>query len=120
MFATVEFPFVASLPKREKSKLARLWEQFRELHELGKTEGVLVPPRAAAKLLGLSQQRVDQLMDTGKLRRIEFCGHPYIPEASLLLFAQSVRRTGRPVTSRDVASACFSSNTEALVKALKS
>ena len=95
--ATVsEFPFVAELPRAEKRQAKSLWDRFRDLSKLAETNGVLVPPSLAAALLDISKQRVHQLMVDGKLERIEFEGHPFITENSIVALAKTERKAGRP------------------------
>jgi hypothetical protein len=101
-----DFPFVAALPKREKGNVAKMWDLLKEMRQTSATEGQLLPTRFAAKLIGVSQQRVDQLMDSGKLMRIDVDGHPFVTENSLVAFAKSERAAGRPPnhpkTNRDL------------------
>lgn len=100
-----EFPFVESLPKREKSRVATLWDRFQEVKALTEVHGMLVPCQLAANLLGVSHQRVCQLMEAGKLERVDFGGHPFVTENSLHEHARSERKNGRPPkvqTVRDV------------------
>jgi hypothetical protein len=92
-----EFPFVAELPKREKSKVATLWDAFQEASRIVEERGMCVPPIVAAKLLGVSKQRVGQIMDDGRLETVDVCGHRMILEDSLVEFCKSERKNGRPL-----------------------
>lgn len=92
-----DFPFVAELPKKAKSKLVKFWEAFRAFSDLRKEHGELVPQKVAATLLDISTTRVDELVETGKLVRKDFCGHVYITENSLVEVARSERKAGRPL-----------------------
>lgn len=95
--ATVaEFPFVATLPKREKSRLQTFWEQFEVMKAAMDAHGSLVPATFAARLLGVSKQRVHQLTEAGKLQCIEVNGHSFITEDSMVALAKSERKAGRP------------------------
>jgi hypothetical protein len=98
-----EFPFVQGLAKREKGKLENLWEVLKRAKEIAEEKGMLLPARFAAKLLGVSQQRVGQLMDSGKLERVELNGHPFVTESSVTDYAMSERKAGRPVKIIDEA-----------------
>jgi len=91
-----EFPFVEALPKREKSKLAKVWEMLAEFSDAQKREGALVPVMLAARVLDLSRTRIDQICEDGRLRRVVVDGHVFISEASILSFARSCRVHGRP------------------------
>lgn len=92
----LEMPFVAELPKREKSKLHKLWDAFFDLREIVAKTGILVPQAAAARLLGVSPQRVGQLIGVGKLDTHVWNGSPWVTENSLIAFAESERKSGRP------------------------
>lgn len=94
--ATPDFPFVAELPKRERSRLATVWERLAELRQVSAQHGQLVPPRLAAKLLGVSSQRIDQLVQAGKLMRVDVDGHPLLTENSIIALAKTERKAGRP------------------------
>lgn len=91
-----DFPFVAELPKREKSRLGKLWDAFKELKALQNEHGYLVPQKAAAALLDVSATRIDQLVVAGHLTRRDFLNHVYITENSIVELARSERKNGRP------------------------
>lgn len=95
--AVAEFPFVKALPKREKSRLARLWDHFQEVRAATAEHGVLMPQHYAADLLGVSRQRVHVLVNEGRLVSVDVGGARYVTEASMMAFARSERATGRPL-----------------------
>ena len=97
MDATFEFPFAATLPVREKSELAQLWEELRDLREASKERGVAIPIGSAAVLLGISNQRVHQLIADGRFTPVELHGKNYICEDDIEAYAKSERVGGRPV-----------------------
>jgi len=92
-----EFPFVEAMPKREKSRLARVWEQFQLVREAVRIHGALIPQSYAKTLLDLSKQRVHQLVNEGKLTSIDLGGVRYVTEKSILAWAEAEHKTGRPV-----------------------
>lgn len=95
--ATVnEFPFVSELTVREKSKVAKLWDHFQELKAITAEKGILVPPGLVAQLLGVSRQRVHQLIEAGKLEAVLVGDKSFITENSLKAWAEAEHRTGRP------------------------
>ena len=98
MFDTpaTEFPFVADMPKREKTRLAKVWDAFAAMRATIAEDGIPVAFKAAATLLEVSPQRVDELCQSGRLKRVEFGGHRYVTEKSLVEFARSERKAGRP------------------------
>lgn len=95
-----EFPFVAELPKREKGKLAKAWDQWLAVKAVVAERGPLIPASFAAKLLNISHQRVSQLADSGKLQRVDIGGSFWITEASLVELAKGERKAGRPFKVR--------------------
>jgi len=90
-----EFPFVAELPKREKSKVAKAWEFFQELREVVRAHGAVIPLPLAAELVGVSRTRVSQLAHQGRFECVEIHGHLYLTEESVIAFAKSERVNGR-------------------------
>jgi len=97
MAEVADFPFVAELPKREKSKIASLWDKIDEAREIIEKEGVLLPPSFVGKILNISRQRVYQLIDSGRFKVVDLGGHSMITENSILEWAKSERQVGRPV-----------------------
>lgn len=97
-----EFPFVAEMPKRAKTRLQRVWDQLLEYRATVEREGNLVPFSLVGKLLDVSHQRVSQLCDAGKLRRIVVLEHAYVTEDSILELAKQERKTGRPLKMKDM------------------
>lgn len=92
-----EFPFVERLPKREKSRFALVWEHFQALRRVIDEKGIPIQQLYAAKLLGVSRQRVSDLLADGGLQAVEVGGVRYVTESSLVSYAQSERKAGRPV-----------------------
>jgi len=95
--AMTEFPFVEALPKREKSKLAEVWDTLKAMKVAVATEGQLVPVNLTCKLLDLSRTRVDELCADGRLRRVKIADHVFITENSIVELARVERKTGRPL-----------------------
>lgn len=106
--AVNEFPFVSELPKREKSRLQLFWDRFREVQALVERKGTIVPPVVAAELLGISRQRVHELMQGGRLERIEWRGQVFVTEHDLVEFAVAERKAGRPMGPTTVGQAAVS------------
>lgn len=94
--AAREFPFVEAMPKREKSRTLKKWDVLMEFIGQVKQHGALIPTAAAADVLGVSRQRVDDVIRDGRLVAIKFGNHLYITEASLMQFAGTERKAGRP------------------------
>lgn len=93
-----EFPFVAGLPKREKSAVGRAVDVVREFAALCDQHGPLLPVALVAPMLNISNQRVHQLIEGGRFPgAVKFRRYWFIPEASLIEFAKSEKsRGGRP------------------------
>jgi hypothetical protein len=91
-----EFPFVETLPKREKSKLRKLWDELEDLRRVSAERGNLLPPAFVAELAGVSRQRIHELMGKGILERVEVNGRPFVTEGSLREWMSEERRVGRP------------------------
>lgn len=100
--ATVnEFPFVAEVPRREKSRLTKVWDVFQELKAITEEKGMLVPARMTANLLNISHQRVMQLVETQHLERVTVDKQVFITERSIVAHASSERKAGRPFKLAD-------------------
>lgn len=99
-----EFPFVESLPKREKSKWRRIWDHFQELKRVSEVKGMLVPVRLGAELLGISRQRVDELVADGRIEVVEVDGRRFATEVSIVEYARSERKAGRPTKAETITS----------------
>lgn len=99
MFEAVatDFPFVAEMPKREKSRLVKAWETFQEISRIAETEGTLIPQVFAAKVLDLSTQRISQLCNEGKLKVVVVGSNRFVTEKSVLDWARGEHKAGRPL-----------------------
>jgi len=91
-----EFPFVKELPKREKGKLAKLWDHLAELAEVEQRKGKLIQVSFAADLMSVTRSRVHQLMDVGKLEKVDVNGHPFVTVQSVAAYCETERKAGRP------------------------
>jgi Helix-turn-helix domain len=95
--STLDFPFVSSLPKREKTKVKTLWDSLVEFRALIEQHGPPVSHSLAAKLLGVSRQRVYELCKEGRFIEISSPdGRSVITANSLVEFAKQERKAGRP------------------------
>lgn len=94
---TNEFPAFAEVPSRKKPMLVRAWNFFREMSAIQAEHGIIVPRKAVAAMLDVSVQRVDELEKAGGLTRVDFRGHPYITENSIVAYCKIERKNGRPL-----------------------
>lgn len=92
-----EFPFVATLPKREKSAVGKALDVVAEFTALTKEHGSLVPAGLVGPMLNLSKQRVQQLIDGGRFPgAVKFHRNWFIPEVALIDYAKAEKLRGRP------------------------
>lgn len=90
-----QFDFLDETPKREPAVMSA-WDELRQLSALMKEKGMMVPTPLAARVLGVSVQRVHQFIDGGSLEVVR-CGRSLmVTEKSLLDFAKVERKNGRP------------------------
>lgn len=99
----IALPFVNDLPPQEKSRWQRVWESFEEARRITEQKGMLVPIALAAKIAGVTRQRIDDLIERGQLERVFLNDHPFVTEDSFLKWAKSERKAGRPVKLADEA-----------------
>ena len=93
----LEFPFMPEVPRRERSRLNLLIDQLNEWKAAEREHGTMLPIRFAAKLCGVSHERLGQLVQEGRIVRVDLGGHVYVTEKSVIEWAQSERKVGRPV-----------------------
>ena len=84
------------LPKREKSRIRKLWDELENMRQITAQKGPLLPYKFAAELCGVSGQRVRDLVEESTLESVAIGGHPFVTEASLVAWASSPRKAGRP------------------------
>ncbi len=69
----------------------------REIVDATERHGALLPQWAVVSTLGLSKQRVHQLVQAGRLATVEAAGKVWVPAVALELFlTEGQRKTGRP------------------------
>lgn len=73
---TATLPFYNKLQKVERAPSESLLQQIRRFNK--ETDGGAIPPALAAIGLGVSRQRVHELIDKGKLRAWSFNGKPLV------------------------------------------
>jgi len=93
---SLEFPFVNGIPKREKSRLGKLWEFFEEVQRVTAQRGTLLPFSFAAELVGVSRQRLHQLAEDGRVDFVEIHGRRLVTQSWVESFARQERKSGRP------------------------
>lgn len=97
----LEFPWVASLPRSQKTKVGTALAAAREFIALQKKHGPLVPLALVAASMNVSKQRIHKLVVDGRLKTVFFHNFHYVSEAELQRFGEEERKAGRPVKMRD-------------------
>lgn len=92
-----EFPFVQEMPKRERPAFLKVWDAFKEYARVSEAEGSLVPIPFAAKVLDVSRQRVYELIEDGRLKVLRVNGHTFVTGNSVVAYADTERKAGRPL-----------------------
>lgn len=90
---------MADVPKRQtssKSKMDIAICAVREMKALVEKHGMLIPSVIASEVLGVTKARVYQLMETGQLTPIRYGNYSYVTEDSLISYAKTERKAGRP------------------------
>jgi hypothetical protein len=101
MDAVLEFPFAAALPvqSEDDSALPRAERARRRLSLLKAmvaSKGLYVPVALTAEILGVSVQRVHDIVRQGHLEKVQVHALTFITESSLVEYVHSERRNGRP------------------------
>jgi excisionase family DNA binding protein len=76
---------------------------LRELAEVFDKHGPVVPQHMVAKLLGVSRQRVGNLVDEGRIAVVRLGGHQFVPYEALRYFLADERKNGRPCKRAEAA-----------------
>jgi hypothetical protein len=84
----------SELPERKVKK--SVFDFFRNLREINQREGGLVPYAGAATILGVSKQRIHDLVNEGTLRPVELFGKKWLSANELESFVKLQRQSGRP------------------------
>jgi hypothetical protein len=82
------------LPQRKVKK--GVLDVFRNLRAITSREGGLLPFASAATVLGVSKQRVHDLVNEGTLHPIDLLGKKWLSANELESFVKLERQSGRP------------------------
>lgn len=88
------------MPK-SNNRFARAWREsnaeLKAFFDDAERENGLLPPAVTAGLCGVSQSRLNQLMDGGRFTRFEHFGRPWISRREFEAWVNSERdKGGRP------------------------
>ncbi len=86
------FPVIIQQAQTERPKSA-----LRQFLDALSTHGPLVPRGYLPALLDLSNERVRQLVDAGRIATLDLGGRQMVPVAAIEAFLAQERKTGRPV-----------------------
>jgi hypothetical protein len=76
--------------------IKKLLDLIRLLREMNSREGGLLPYATAAKMMGLSKQRVNALVAEGTFKPVEFAGKKWLTANQIEEFIKLNREPGRP------------------------
>ena len=79
-----------------KQRLKFFLDQIRAFREMTSRDGGLLPFATAAKLLGVSKQRVNELVAEGTFKPVEFAGKKWLSANQIEEFIKLKREPGRP------------------------
>jgi len=101
MDAVLEFPFAAGLPVPSEddaslSRSERAKRRLALLKAMVASKGLYVPVALTAEILGVSVQRVHDIVRQGYLEKVFVHELTFITEASLIQYVHTERRNGRP------------------------
>jgi hypothetical protein len=92
-----DFPFLADLPVREQKKVENVWDELKQIAALISEKGMPVPIPMCASALRVSQARIHQLIEGGRLETMSYGGRTHVTKRSLYAFANQERPSGRPL-----------------------
>ena len=88
--AEATLPFYNKLQKVERGADESLLDQIRRFQAI--TDGGAVPPYMAAIGLGVSKQRISELINKGKLRAWSFNGKPLVSVKDIDLYDEARKK----------------------------
>jgi hypothetical protein len=96
-----EFSFVESLPQAIAAEARTAMEAFKQVmadyEGAQKDHGLLVPITTVAESLGVTSQRVAELLDAGRMHGVVVTGRRWVVASSVVAYIQAgPRARGRP------------------------
>lgn len=91
----VELAFMNEVPKRATA-FTRMLDSFQLLRDVIATKGLYIPAGFVKDILGVSKQRVHQLINDGRLETVQLNHMHYVTEKSLLEFITAEKKTRGP------------------------
>lgn len=90
------FGFLESTPKRS-TPFTRVMDAIRELTAATEKHGALIPAAFLEQILGVSKQRVHQILNEDKLVVLTFMGKNYVTEDSLVSYVKTINTDDKRV-----------------------
>lgn len=84
----------ANVPEKKAKGIMGLIETTREFRRISKLHNGLVPQSTVATILGVSRQRVHQLVTEGTLSHWNFYGMKWLSQDEVVAFAKLNRKAG--------------------------
>jgi hypothetical protein len=100
MNTAVEQSLFPDMPVAAPTKQRNKWDEIKEIAELSRKHGQLLPQMFASPILGVTSERVFALVQENRFRTWQFLGKTWLCEDDLLAYGQSDRRAGRPKKER--------------------
>ncbi len=88
-----ELPLNDERKTPRKGSIAWTISEVKRFNQLSRAHGGLTSPNFCSVVLGVSRQRVHQLMEAGRLPHVEILGRPYVCCDQLEAFAAVERTT---------------------------
>ena len=93
---SLDFPFLDGVPKREKTRVGKLLDVIAEIERVQLERGPVISQHVVADVLGLSPQRVSNLVSEGRLDSVRIGETRFVFLESFRDFAKKERPPGRP------------------------
>jgi len=90
------FPFFSTLRKHEKNRISKMWEKLAVFIRRHRSGGGIVSQISAARLLGVSPQRVWKLIEEDRLQAISYNGRRFVTSNSLREWASQEHKIRKP------------------------
>jgi hypothetical protein len=92
----MQFPFLAEVTPKTSTRVQRIVRAAKAIAEAVERNGSIIPREMVAGLVGLTRQRIHQLIESGDLVQVEIEGHAFVTEDSLVEWLKVERKAGRP------------------------
>ena len=91
------FEFMQSVPKRSTA-FTKMTDAFQMLRDVIGSGGAYIPKAMLTEVLGVSRQRVDQIIDAGYIKTFVLHGKDYVTETDLRAYIEAAPRHGHEIS----------------------